>query len=478
MSGVALLVDHPQRDLDGLTLLAARLCAKGIISYLVPSRLARTELPGLAPDVAVLNHIKHTDASLVKMLQEIGVGVAVLDTEGGVLENVDVYRQSLAEESIRAAVGRFFSWGPKLAKRALDEAWFTAKQTVVSGHPRFDYYHLPWRNAVLARIPSASDKPRPMILVVGSFTLANPRFLPVEREVDLLISQARQDSVAVRRRLENERKGIVDLTALANTLAQALPAARVVYRPHPFERAETYRDLLSQRVELNDGGAAIDWILQASAVVQRGSTLAVEAAFGGIPVFSPEWLNDWSRAEWIGCLNTVCRNADEMLDRLKDAISGGSRPAHRRLEVDELLHNWFFSPDGCANERVADGIIDLLGKGKGANRRRARALFSGYRDPGQTLGRKIVNGIRFTVSVPADFSFRRMARRNAAWPWDDGSRTFTVDEVKRNLYALFACGFHPGFAAEVAASRDRGDYVVPNRLGRSVTIAPRIGNSS
>src|SRR6476661_4070842 len=44
---VAFIVDHPQRDLAGLTLTAFELCQKGIHSHLVPLNLQQTEVFGL-----------------------------------------------------------------------------------------------------------------------------------------------------------------------------------------------------------------------------------------------------------------------------------------------------------------------------------------------------------------------------------------------------------------------------------------------
>jgi surface carbohydrate biosynthesis protein len=477
LNRVALLVDHPQRDLAGLVLLAARLGSRGVTSFLVPSRLAGRELACLAPDVAVLNHLRDFDVSLVRLLTDLGSRIAVLDTEGGVLASFDAYDRGLADDQTRRAVDRYFSWGPKLAEHVLGNGWLNGAQVAVTGHPRFDLYQDPWRRTVGTWAGTTTARERPILLVVGSFNLANPRFLSVEQEVELLVSRAQQDRGAVERRLEVERAALSSLVVLTNALADALPSARVVYRPHPFECVETYSSLLSERVELCRSGSAIEWILQADALIQRGSTLAVEGAMAGIPVFSPEWLPDWSRVEWVRSLSTPCSDLDELVAGLRCAIERRGQAQEISAEGEALIRDWFFDCDGGANERVADGLCEIAANGSRVDRRRARAIVAGARAPSRSLAKQVVGWMRFAFSLPVDFSFSRLRRLDAPWQWDDGSRTFTVDQVTSMVGAFSSCGIDSALPVGVEACRDRADYVVPNRMGRSIAVFPRADSS-
>jgi hypothetical protein len=55
---VALVVDHPQRDLGGLVLIALELCRRGVHVHLVPLNLQEQELWALTPDLVVLNYVR------------------------------------------------------------------------------------------------------------------------------------------------------------------------------------------------------------------------------------------------------------------------------------------------------------------------------------------------------------------------------------------------------------------------------------
>jgi hypothetical protein len=52
---VAMVVDHPQRDLPGVVIVAADLAAAGCDVVLVPLNLLAAEVFSLAPDLVVLN---------------------------------------------------------------------------------------------------------------------------------------------------------------------------------------------------------------------------------------------------------------------------------------------------------------------------------------------------------------------------------------------------------------------------------------
>ncbi|MGZ8378124.1 MAG: surface carbohydrate biosynthesis protein, partial [Gemmatirosa sp.] len=58
---IALVVDHPQRDLGGIVLTALALCARGATCHLVPANIAPREIWALAPDLVVLNYFRRSN---------------------------------------------------------------------------------------------------------------------------------------------------------------------------------------------------------------------------------------------------------------------------------------------------------------------------------------------------------------------------------------------------------------------------------
>ena len=79
---VALVVDHPQRDLPGLVLTAFALCQRGIVCHLVPLNLQDRELPALAPDLVLLNYLRLGNQAVTCALLAAGVRIGLLGTPG------------------------------------------------------------------------------------------------------------------------------------------------------------------------------------------------------------------------------------------------------------------------------------------------------------------------------------------------------------------------------------------------------------
>lgn len=97
---IALVVDHPQRDLPGLLLVAFELCRRGAVCHLIPLNLQEREIPALAPDFVLLNYVRMFNYELGRKLVRARVPIGMLDTEGGVWESPGSYTDSSGETGI------------------------------------------------------------------------------------------------------------------------------------------------------------------------------------------------------------------------------------------------------------------------------------------------------------------------------------------------------------------------------------------
>jgi surface carbohydrate biosynthesis protein len=92
---IALIVDHPQRDLAGIVLTAVDLCQRGATCHLVSLNLKEREIWALAPDFVLLNFFRRNNESFARRLRSAGVGYGLLDTEGAVWADVGAYAENL-----------------------------------------------------------------------------------------------------------------------------------------------------------------------------------------------------------------------------------------------------------------------------------------------------------------------------------------------------------------------------------------------
>ena len=111
---VAIVVDHPMRDLAGLVLVASELCGRGVVCHLVPLNRQDAEIWALRPDFVLLNFLRRgANEDFARRLHRAGIPFGLLDTEGGVWPSEASYAEILWEdrELLRAARCACM-WGP------------------------------------------------------------------------------------------------------------------------------------------------------------------------------------------------------------------------------------------------------------------------------------------------------------------------------------------------------------------------------
>lgn len=216
---VALVVDHPERDLAGLVLTALELADAGAICHLVPLEQQHRALWATAPDLAVLNYFRPGNAGLAAGLVEARIGLGVLDTEGGVWPSPDAYTELLwRDPDLRREIRVACIWGPRLASALVEGNWLAPEQVAVTGCPRFDFYHPDWR-AVLA----AEPEPRPRVLINTNFPVANARFSSEAANAAQLCRTYGWSPDRVERYLAAERAALAGLVEIATRLPMDFP---------------------------------------------------------------------------------------------------------------------------------------------------------------------------------------------------------------------------------------------------------------
>jgi surface carbohydrate biosynthesis protein len=476
---IALILDNPFRDLPGLVLLGRRLCQEGAVVYLVPSNLQDRELWPLAPDYVLLNHLWTVNREFVHHAMEAGIRVGVLDTEGGVMTSPDVFAQTLvADASLRQGVVDQLSWGTRLAEHMAARGWYRPDQIAVTGHPRFDYYVEPYRRAALALSSYADAYARPMVLINGAFPMANPQFKTPEGEARLLVERYGFDPVEVHRWQEDQRETMRQMVALTNELASRYPGITFVYRPHPFEKQETYAALFDRRENLHcvKRGTADGWILRSAAVIQRSCSTAVEAGLAGVPALSTAWMPVAAEQPAAEAVSIQCHCRDELFARVAEAVESRLEvPPEVRSNLDEVIREWFYRIDGLSHERAAQRILDSL------RRRNGRVDLGSCRREMYEVGRhraslraRVVSRVKETLGIPLTWSLRQWRHVVPQGKWQRTEKYYSVADVQAVMDAVDDCELASKASGRVgtASSDERGDYHFGHKQGQSVTLFP------
>jgi len=437
---IAVVANSPYRDLPAATLTAMRLCQGGASCYLAPAYVSGRELWALAPDYVLLENFGAANQGLARGLMQAGVRVGVLDTDAGVFRDVEWYGARLGRDpAVRHKVSCFCAWGQAMAQQAVQKGWFLPSQVRLTGTPRLDFYAEPWRQAALRLSWYAEVVPPPMVLIAGNFHYANPSDGNTEVALRTRLSMPGQTEASLRRWLEVERVTWRQMAELTNRLAARLPEVQFVYRPHPFENLTTYDDLLETRPNLRliRQGTVDGWILRACAVIQKGSTTAIEATLAGVPALSPAWIPTPLRIETVEAVSIPCASEEDLVECLYSAAHDQRSLLDRvRGNLNGVLSTWFHDVDGRAHDRVAEAILESAGGTTGlVSLDRCEDALDGLLAARPTWKRRARAGLRRGLHLPVDWSFRRW-RRTPDRRWDSSPRRWGVEQVQALAQAI------------------------------------------
>lgn len=469
----ALVVDHPMRDLPGLVLVARDLAVRGVEVILVPYNLASTELPAVCPDVVLLPHLRRLDEELAATLLDVGISIVVLDTEGGVVESLDSYARIFSSNrGILDQIKTYCGWGSKISDHLVASGRLRRDQIVLTGSPRFDFYAPQWRKAAGGYSGRrTSGNLGKTVLLIGTFTLANPRFRSQEDEVRFLVEESNWDPNLVGRRLEAEQKCFDGLIDLANELSSWQPDLDWVLRPHPFENLESYRRDLRSGVRVCSEGTVDQLILQSRVLIHRGSTTSVEAALAGIPALTPGWLPDWAQVRLIGMASQECPDIGALKNQICGCLDDEAPASCEQSSFIAAMGDWFSEIDGMAHRRVADVLLaasDLPSPSTDRCLKQLNGVFEGGLSG--PIGR-----VRTLLGVPIGFSLRRLRAVDSQDWWDRSAKFFGPQRVSEvleqiNRAELGALGPGHGVEIEVSRARESGGYVAAHPFGRAVMM--------
>ena len=122
---ICIVVDHPDRDLNGYIYLITKLNLAEVTYYLVPYYNFR-EIYIIKPDILILNHSRWIYSNFLKILKKLNVSTFILDTEGGMVNNSLIKEYisfSQISRNIRYIDG-YFIWSEKIKKEILKKKKF------------------------------------------------------------------------------------------------------------------------------------------------------------------------------------------------------------------------------------------------------------------------------------------------------------------------------------------------------------------
>ena len=475
MRRIAIIVDHPQRDLAGLVLTAFRLCQEGITCHLVPLNLQDRELWALAPDFVLLNFARRGTEQLAVQLRNARIKYGVLDTEGGVWGSLSEYSDTLwGSRSLLHGAECVCAWGPATADHVVKEGFFNRSQVTVTGCPRFDLYHSKWRSILAGDSASGAHEPRKRILINTNFTFSNPKFASVDHHLECVQQEMGWSLSRAMSVLSAGRAGLDATIDMVRNLSRDFPRSEIILRPHPFEQGEYYRTRLAtlENVSIDGNGPVQLQIYRADVVVQRSCTTAIEAGMASVPTLSPQWVPPEMEMPAAEEVSTACISYQDLRGRVDEILAGCyDTPADTQRAIKRVIGKWFYYADGLAHQRVADVVVSHLNGAREVDERLCAKILYGVNSGAGGNFERLGRTIRYAFNLSSDWSFRHM-RKIPSLSWATTNKFFGVEQVRKLAEQVQSAAAANGYAASplrVEFARTTGDYF-DDYHGHSITL--------
>ena len=464
---IAFVVDVPQRDLDGIALVGQRLCREGATCFLIPSTYWKKEVWALQPDAVLLFSARISSSAVAEQLAAAGIQIGLLEAEGGVWPSPEEYAKLLWDRQRLSLIEYVCAWGPALATYSEREAFFSRRQISITGCPRFDFYAPEWRPALLTE-DAGPVLPRGRRMLVSTRSQeANPRFSTIE--ANRIGLQKRQGFSARQAQdyLDAELRAMPQLVECVRSLSRDFSDSRIVLRPHPFEGVRYYAEQFASlpQVEINTTGAIQPQIFQAALVIQRGSSIGVEAGLASVPSLSPQWIEVPYEIPGIEAVSVPSRNYGELAAQVSSILEGSFEvPADTTARLEEIVRDWFYRVDGKSHERVAATVLERLPRKRRVLASKCRRNLYGL--SASSFRARTSGRIRYGLRLHPQLSFRDRKVRAANDEWLRSDLYFGVKEVRdrvRRIEQVIENGGRAVDRVEVANATEAGSVTARYR---------------
>jgi surface carbohydrate biosynthesis protein len=363
-------IEVASRELHAKLLLAYFAVASGYEAVIGWKRMINKNLRYMPPGLVMFKTMTANDGAAMAEARAAGHRVAAIDEEVPGLVATKQKLRWVAPESV-AASDLVFAVGEEHLEALRQFHPAHADRYRVVGNPRWDLLRPELRGSHDAEVAEIRRQFAPFILVNTNFATLNSSRRTAEetrawfvetRRVDL---SKPEDVIFLDEIFAMERANTAAIRDLVRALPARFPNHRIIVRPHPIERAESWTEFLHgvPRAEMVREGAAVPWIMASDVLVHTNCTTGVEAFAldkpaislqpGALPIYEVYLAN---RINYLA--GTVAEALDQLDRLIGPGISWSGYPPEFRTAVDRFFAG-MHGPFAC--ERILDSVRDRFG---------------------------------------------------------------------------------------------------------------------
>jgi surface carbohydrate biosynthesis protein len=403
MAKILISIDHKWRDLPGCVYAGLLLQRKGHRVYYVRNGLHRWIIPNLRPDLVVLIHLYQMSAQqLVKKLHAQGIKIALMPTEG--IPTLEKYRAfAVGQDCDLSAVDLHFVWNEPMAALLSQNSTIDKEKIVVTGVPRFDFYHPPLSHVLQTRTTFAKqygfDPEFPIVTFATNFTQAS---FAIQNQ-DFFLKDAEQlgykkvlESIAgnvneIPKRDYESRQ--ICMEAFAR-LMDDFQKANFILKLHPSEDHQFYQNFINkrlsakcrQRVRIITQAYIWDILNASDLELKRSCTTGIESWILDKPTVEMKLNPDeWYFSPEHASGSEIAHSYEDLASIVQYYLSDGKVRDELQQARELFLRRWCYLTDGNSTQRMVDHLDVLLRK----NGRPIRKIKQSYKNKAIHYGLKI-----------------------------------------------------------------------------------------
>lgn len=326
-SWLYLPIETKVRELHGKTLLACFAAMKGFNVLIGAKKDIHARIPFL-PKGTIFNFgLAKNMAKNSKMYKKYGHKVAVIDEEGLVTLNDDLYlRHRVSKEALEVA-DTCFCWGERQARLIQKVAGGTNCKICVTGNPRFDMLKPEYRTIFKKDVEKIKEKYGQFILINTNFGhgnhFAGDNFL-LESFKEKGWMKDSKDKEFFLSNMKWHKRMLIKFSEMIPELSNNFENYKIIIRPHPSENQDYWKKIAKKypNVSVVHSGNVIPWLMAADLLVHNGCTTAIESFILGTKTvaYRPFIVAD-QETELPNVISTQVYNMAELLDAVDKIVN-------------------------------------------------------------------------------------------------------------------------------------------------------------
>lgn len=357
------------RELDSRLLVAALALSRGFEVVIGQKWLIERNVEAMPAGIYLSKTLTQRDAKTLARAKERGYLVAAIDEEmPGLVTQPDELRW-MSDDAVDVT-DRIFIAGAHNSNSVRQRFPQARERIVTATNPRWDLLRPGMRDFYEREAQELRDKYGRFILINTNLGFTNSEKGNAE---DLINEQERLGKLSmadpkhvafVNGILAMEAANRATILRLIDELPKKFPDRRIVLRPHPSERLDTWRQQVDGHavVDVIRDGPAIPWILASDVLVHTNCTTGVEAAALDTPAICVLPTDTATNNRYLSNrVNPVARNVEEALAYIADAENRDcGRPFYSENMRATFRDALSYSDNQMGAERIFEEISDTI----------------------------------------------------------------------------------------------------------------------